>query len=54
MIIKENYTNSSKLNNLSGTIIFFANKNFEIKNIGNLLKSSQVGLLKKNLWHKQP
>ena len=49
MIIKENYTNSSKLNNLSGTIIFFANKNFEIKNIGNLLNSSQVGLLKKNL-----
>tara|TARA_B100001057_G_scaffold467782_1_gene526246 strand:- start:201 stop:1655 length:1455 start_codon:yes stop_codon:yes gene_type:complete len=48
MIIKEKYTNSAKLNNLSGTIIFFANKNFEIKNINNLLNSSQAGLLKKN------
>ena len=49
MIIKEKYTNSAKLNNLSGTIIFFANKKFEIKNLSNLLNSSQVNLLKKNL-----
>ena len=49
MIIKEKYTNSARLNNLSGTIIFFANKKFEIKNLSNLLNSSQVNLLKKNL-----
>ena len=49
MIIKEKYINNAKLNNLSGTIIFFANKKFEFKNISNLLNSSQVELLKKNL-----
>ncbi len=49
MIIKEKYTNSAKLNTLSGTIIFFANKKFEIKNISKLLNSSQTDLLKKNL-----
>ena len=49
MIIKEKYIKSAKLNNLSGSIIFFANKKFEIKNINNLLNSSQNNLLKKNL-----
>ena len=49
MIIREKYTNSARLNNLSGTIIFFANKKFEIKNLSNLLNSSQVNLFKKNL-----
>ena len=49
MIIKEKYTNSAKLNNLSGTIIFFASKKFEIKNINKLLNSSEVNLVKKNL-----
>ena len=49
MIIKEKYTITAKLNNLSGTIIFFANKKFEVKNISNLLNSFQVNLLKKNL-----
>ena len=49
MIIKEKYTNSAKLNTLSGTIIFFANKKFEIKNISKILNSSQADLLKKNL-----
>ena len=49
MIIKEKYINNAKLNNLSGTIIFFANKKSEFKNISNLLNSSQVELLKKNL-----
>ena len=49
MIIKEKYTNSAKLNNLSGTIIFFASKKFEIKNISKLLNSSEVNLVKKNL-----
>ena len=49
MIIKEKYINNAKLNNLSGTIIFFANKKFEVKNISNLLNLSEVNLLKKNL-----
>ncbi len=49
MIIKEKYINNAKLNNLSGTIIFFANKKFEVKNISNLLNSSEVNLIKKNL-----
>ena len=49
MIIKEKYTKSANLNNLSGCIIFFANSKFEIKNIKSLLNSSQNNLIKKNL-----
>ncbi len=49
MIIKEKYIKSAKLNNLTGSIIFFANKNSEIKNINNLLSHSQNSLLKKSL-----
>ena len=49
MIIKENYVKSVKLNKLSGTIVFFANKNFEIKNIARLLNASENSLIKKNL-----
>ena len=49
MIIKEKYTKSANLNNLSGSIIFFANSKFEIKNIKSLLSSSQNNLIKKNL-----
>ena len=39
----------AKLNNLSGSIIFFANKNSEIKNISSLLNTSEANLFKKNL-----
>ena len=49
MIIKEKYTKSAKLSNLSGAIIFFANKKSEIKNINNILNHSQNNLLNKNL-----
>ncbi len=49
MIIKEKYTKSANLNNLSGSIIFFANSKFEIKNIKSLLSPSQNNLIKKNL-----
>ena len=49
MVIKEKYTKSANLNNLSGCIIFFANSKFEIKNIKSLLNSSQNNLIKKNL-----
>ena len=49
MIIKEKYTKSAKLNNLSGAIIFFANKKSEIRNINNLLNHSQNSLLNRNL-----
>ena len=49
MIIKEKYIKSVKLNKLSGTIVFFANKNFEIKNIARLLNASENSLIKKNL-----
>ena len=49
MIIKEKYTKSAKFNNLSGSIIFFATKNSEIKNINSLMSQSQINLLKKNL-----
>ena len=49
MIIKEKYTKSANLNNLSGCIIFFANSKFEIKNIKSLLSSLQNNLIKKNL-----
>ena len=49
MIIKEKYTKTAKLNKLSGSIVFFANKNSEIKNINNLLNISETNLFKKNL-----
>ena len=49
MIIKEKYTNSAKLNNLSGSIIFLANEQFEIRNINKILNLSQNNLFKKNL-----
>ena len=49
MIIKEKYTKSIKFNKLTGSIVFFSNKKFEIKNIGNLLNSSEKNLLKKSL-----
>ena len=49
MIIKEKYIKSVKLNKLSGTIVFFANKNFEIKNIARLLNASENSLIKENL-----
>ena len=49
MIIKEKYVKSVKLNKLSGTIVFFANKNFEIKNIARLLNASENSLIKENL-----
>ena len=48
MIIKEKYIKSAKLNNLSGTILFFANNKSEIKNIKKLVNSSQSNLIKKN------
>ena len=49
MIIKEKYTKSAKLSNLSGAIIFFANKKSEIKNINNFLNQSQNKLFNRNL-----
>jgi len=49
MIIKEKYTKSAKLNNLSGAIIFFSDNKSQIKNINNLLNNSQTNLLNKNL-----
>ena len=49
MSIKEKYIKSSKLDNLIGSIVFFANKNSEIKNISTLLNPSQKTLFKKNL-----
>ena len=49
MIIKEKYIKSVKLNNLSGAIVLFADKNFKINNINNFLNSSQRDLFKKNL-----
>ena len=49
MIIKEKYTKTAKLNKLSGSIVFFAKKNSEIKNINNLLTTSETNLFKKNL-----
>ena len=47
MIIKEKYTKSVKLNKLSGSIVFFANKKFEIRNISGLLTPSENNLIKK-------
>ncbi len=52
MIIKEKYTKFTKLNKLSGSIVFFANKKFEIKNLARLLNSSENSLIKKNLNNK--
>ena len=49
MFIKEKYFKSVKFNNLTGSIVFFANKKFEIKNIGNLLNYSNNNLFKKSL-----
>ena len=49
MFIKEKYSKSVKFNNLTGSIVFFANKKFEIKNIGNLLNYSHNNLFKKSL-----
>tara|TARA_B100000963_G_scaffold361367_1_gene396375 strand:- start:1914 stop:3368 length:1455 start_codon:yes stop_codon:yes gene_type:complete len=49
MIIKEKYTKSAKLNNLSGSIIFFSDSKSEIKNINSILNHSQNNLLNKNL-----
>ena len=46
MIIKEKYTKSAKLNNLSGSIIFFSDNKSQLKNINNLLNNSQTNLLK--------
>ncbi len=49
MIIKEKYTKSVKLNKLSGSIVFFTNKKFEIRNIAGLLNPSENNLIKKSL-----
>ena len=49
MIIKEKYVKNIKLNKLSGTIVFFANKKFEIKNTASLLNQSENNLIKRNL-----
>ncbi len=49
MILKEKYVKSAKLDNLSGSIIFFANKHSEIRNINKILNQTQSNLFKKNL-----
>ena len=49
MILKEKYIKSAKLDNLSGSIIFLANEQFEIRNINKILNLSQNNLFKKNL-----
>ncbi len=49
MILKEKYTKYAKLNNLYGSIVFFANEKNEIKNINKLINSSQYNIFKKNL-----
>ena len=49
MIIKEKYVKNIKLSKLSGAIVFFANKKFEIKNIKSLLSQSENNLIKRNL-----
>ena len=49
MIVKEKYTKSAKFDKLSGAIIFFADKNFNIKNINTFLDASQKNTFKKNL-----
>ncbi len=48
-MIKEKYVKSAKLDNLSGSIIFFANSKNKIKNINLILSSSQNKLFEKNL-----
>ncbi len=48
-MIREKYTKSAKLNNLSGSIIFFANKKSEIRSINNLLNHSENNLINKNI-----
>ena len=47
MTIKEKYVKTAKLDKLSGAIVFFAYKNYEIKSINNILNISQRNLLKK-------
>ena len=49
MIIKEKYVKNIKLSKLSGTLVFFANKKYEIKNTASLLNQSENNLIKKNL-----
>ena len=49
MIIKEKYVKNIKLSKLSGAIVFFANKKFEIKNTRSLLSQSENNLIKRNL-----
>ena len=49
MVLKEKYIKSAKLDNLSGSIIFLANEQFEIRNINKILNLSQNNLFKKNL-----
>ena len=49
MILKEKYIKSAKLDNLSGSIIFLANEQFEIRNINKILNLSKNNLFKKNL-----
>ena len=49
MIIKEKYLKSSKLSNLSGSILFFANEKSEIKNINSYISLTQNNIFKKNL-----
>ena len=49
MVLKEKYVKSAKLDNLSGSIIFFANEKSEIKNINKILNQTQYNLFKKNL-----
>ncbi len=49
MTLKEKYVKSAKLDNLSGSIIFFSNKRSEIRNINKILNKTQSNLFKKNL-----
>ena len=49
MVLKEKYIKSAKLDNLSGSIIFLANEQFELRNINKILNLSQSNLIKKNL-----
>ena len=49
MVLKEKYVKSAKLDNLSGSIIFFANEQSEIRNINKILNQTQNNLFKKNL-----
>ena len=47
MTIKEKYVKTAKLDKLSGAIVFFAYKNYEIKSINNILNIPERNLLKK-------